>query len=234
MKKTHLIPFLCVLVASSLSAETLLEEGFESFTNGYSLIEQSSNWKAGGAGEVNPQGSAMIQAPDGFAGNDTKYLTTTPGGGEVTTENVFVEFPVTGGNLTLQVDVLPRVGTGGILLTSLEGSDQHPVVIQFFGASNVLRAVSKKEDGSVELVEFGKFQLGRWYRVTVKLRFETAEAGGIYEISVIDLADGSVVGESAGLHSPTLVHNINGVILSATFGATSLYGWDNLRVETNP
>jgi len=236
MKTPHLLAALLILHASPvLFAEELFRETFESPPEDSALIEQLPHWKTNSAGEPNPEAKAVILAPGGAPGNDTKYLSTTPGGAVATTQNVSVEFSATGESLVISVDVLPVQGTGMVLLTTPEGANLHPVIVQFLGEGAVIRAASKNADGETEMVKIGAFLANRWHRVTVKLRLNgPAEDESHYDVSVVNLMDESTTAEAKGLKCAAPARTVNGVILSTTFGSTSLYGWDNLVVETAP
>lgn len=236
MKSSYLLFALLVLTTKpSGFAEDILREDFESYVEEVEITSYASRWKVNSAGEPNFLGKASIQQSDGALGNETKYLSTTPGGGDATTQNVSTEFPAISGNVTIKVDVFPVVGTGCILLATPEGNGQHPVLLQFLGAGGVVRTATRKPDGEMELVEIGRFQLHRWYHVTLKLRLDDDSGlDGGYDITIADAINDEIVAEAVGLKPATSDRIVNGIILSATFGATSHYGWDNLLIETTP
>lgn len=234
--KTLLLPLLLITCAlPAVHAEVMLEDNFESYSAGESILNRSGDvaWRSGGYRTIDTPGQVIAQP--GSDANTTMTVLITPepatGGSPAAAMHLFTNFSELGGTVRISLDVYPEEGPAHVMIRPPEATGSQALAQLRLNESKdgTLIAYYGEGDSTRRSRKFGNVQPKQWYRLVFTLHLDAAEP--VYDIEVSDLASGASIATTKGLPLCEPFPTTGGLLFGAA-NNKSRAAWDNVKVET--
>ncbi|HWL51052.1 MAG TPA: hypothetical protein VNQ90_01355 [Chthoniobacteraceae bacterium] len=235
--KTLLLPLLLVTCAlPAVHAEVMLEDNFEGYSAGDSILKRSGDvvWRPGGYRAIDTPGQALAQP--GVDANTTMTVVITPetesGASPAAGMHLHTTFAEVGGTVRISLDVYPEEGPGMVMIRPPEATGSQALAQLRLNDSKdgTLIAYYGEGEETRRSRRFGNVQTKQWYRVVFTLHLDAAEP--VYDIEVSDLATGASVATTKGLPLCEPFPTAGGLLFGAVGSGKTRAAWDNVKVET--
>ncbi len=222
--------FLTLAAASTLhTTETVFKEDFERFSPD-ALLEEGPNgiWHVIGFNSNTHNGTAVVV--QGTGSNISRVARITPTSPDekpsATSTSIFAHYPEVSGKIRFETRLYAENGAGQVLLRHGKGKNAITPIYLLFRLRPKVELVAYGPNGSENTISLGPYKHKKWYRLVIQADTDKQQ----YDLELIDAESGTSEISVTGLEFYQPATTLNGLILGAIFGASSVYLWDDVVI----